>query len=296
MTTPDELRAWYRAPGMMTDPGEYSPLFDELPRGVPALREVVQGLLLHVHWAERYGFKPPPERMGEVQVRPVFGMLREMLALDPRPLVSARPLEQRMLGNCRDFTTLLVAMLKHQGVPARARCGFGAYFRPESFEDHWVCEYWSDEGRWVLVDGQLDAFQRQALRLPFDPLDVPRDQFVVAGDAWRSCRDGARDPERFGIQEMRGMWFICGNVLRDLAAQNRIELLPWDAWGLLEREYPEYGDEELLLLDRVAALTTAGDPAFDELRALYEGDARLRVTPVIRSFTPEGPIRVTLPG
>jgi len=35
---------------------------------------------------------------------------------------------------------------------------FGAYFEPDRYEDHWVCKYWTvDEGRWVMVDAQLDA-------------------------------------------------------------------------------------------------------------------------------------------
>lgn len=295
--TPAELRDWYRVPGVMTDPGPHASLFEDLPRGVAAVCEVVQGLLLHVHWAERYGYKPPPERIGEVQVRPVAGMLRSMLAVDARPLASPRPLERRMLGNCRDFTTLAVALLKHQGVPARARCGFGAYFQPGRFEDHWVCEYWSEEqGRWVLVDAQLDRVQREVLRPAFDPLDVPRDQFIVAGQAWRSCRAGGCDPEHFGIFDMRGMWFICSNLLRDLAALNRLELLPWDVWGLLETDYADHGDAEFSLFDRVASLTTGGDAAFDELRALYDGNARLRVPAVIQSHTPEGLVRLRLPG
>ena len=55
----------------------------------------------------------------------------------------------------RDFT---VAFLRAAGVPARARCGFGAYFRPGWFEDHWVVEYWNaTAARWQLVDAQLDA-------------------------------------------------------------------------------------------------------------------------------------------
>ena len=36
-------------------------------------------------------------------------------------------------------------------------------------------------------------------------------------------------------------------------------------------------DDQLALFDRLAALTRAPDAAFAELRALYEGDDRLRV-------------------
>jgi hypothetical protein len=50
-------------------------------------------------------------------------------------------------------------MLQSQGKPARARCGFGRYFKAGWYEDHWICEYWNDEqGRWIMVDAQLDDF------------------------------------------------------------------------------------------------------------------------------------------
>jgi hypothetical protein len=69
---------------------------------------------------------------------------------------------------------MLCALLQYQGVPARARCGFGAHFMPGHYEDHWVYEYWkTDEGRWVMVDAQLGDFQRQALQIEFDSCDVP---------------------------------------------------------------------------------------------------------------------------
>ena len=71
------------------------------------------------------------------------------------------------------------------------------------------------------------------LRLEFDPLDVPRDQFVIAFDAWKQARAGKADPNVFGIMDMKGLWFIAGNVLRDLAALNNMEMLPWDVWGAM---------------------------------------------------------------
>ena len=181
--------------GPITDPGDLGYLFDNLPTDIGDLCRVVQGLVIHIFWADRYGVQLSPERQAEVQLRFVRPQLARILALDPRPLTEARPPEQRLVGNCRDFSTLLTAMLRRQGVPARARCGFGAYFMPGHFEDHWVCEYWkAEQRRWVLVDAQLDALQQKVLRLPFDPLDVPRDQFIVGGKAWQMCRDGEADP------------------------------------------------------------------------------------------------------
>nr|WP_246722323.1 transglutaminase-like domain-containing protein [Rhizobium laguerreae] len=52
------------------------------------------------------------------------------MGIDPAPLDIPRPPERRSIGVCRHFTVLACAALKAQGVPARARCGFGMYSRP----------------------------------------------------------------------------------------------------------------------------------------------------------------------
>jgi hypothetical protein len=227
---------FYTRPAVMTSGGAYTSMFDGLPRDLAALARVVQGLLLHEHWASAYGVALTEEHRRASHIRPVERMLERLRAHDGQPLAVWRPVAERLVGVCRHFTVLLVTMLRTQGVPARARCGFGAYFNPGHFADHWVCEYWnSTEGRWVLVDAQIDALQRATLQPDFDVLDVPRDRFVIAGDAWVQCRAGDADPSTFGIFAMRGLWFIAGNVMRDLAALNNMEMLPWDIWGAMPR-------------------------------------------------------------
>jgi hypothetical protein len=264
----------------MADPGDHADLFDGLPAEIPALCQVVQGLLLHIFWAERYGVTLSEERKQEVEIRPVSHKLARVRELDDRPLTVERSLERKLVGNCRDFSILLCAMLRHREVPARARCGFGAYFTPGKYEDHWVCEYWNgDEERWVMVDAQLDALQRQVLGIRFDPCDVPRDQFLVGGKAWRMCRAGEADPDHFGIFDLHGMWFIRGDLVRDLLALNKIEVLPWDGWGLIAKEERDLSADDMALLDRIAELTRVDEPPFAEVRAICEGPARLRVPP-----------------
>lgn len=270
--------AYYARPGLMTNPKEYAPLFDGLPADISALCQVVQGLTLHIFWAERYGLELSDARKQEVELRTIPRRLARALELDDRPLTEARPLDQRLVGNCRDFSTLLCAILRHQGVPARARCGFGAYFLPNHFEDHWVCEYWNaDRQRWIMVDAQLDAFQREALNIPFDPLDVPQDQFLTGGRAWTLCRAGQADPDQFGIFDMHGLWFIRGDLGRDFLALNKIEILPWDGWGVLYKDEKEVTEDDREFLDRIAALTLAGDTAFNQIRSIYENDARVHM-------------------
>jgi hypothetical protein len=100
------------------------------------LVKVVQGLLLHIFWAERYGVVLSDERQNEVQIRAVPAKLAHIQTLYSGALTEARTMERRLVGNCRDFAVMLCAMLRYQGVPARARCGFGTYFLPGHYEDH----------------------------------------------------------------------------------------------------------------------------------------------------------------
>jgi len=193
---------------------------------------------------------------------------------------------------------MLVSMLRHQGIAARARCGFGTYFIPNHYEDHWVVEYWDDSrGCWILVDTQLDEFQCRELGVTFNPLDVPRDQFIVAGKAWRMYRSGSADPDTFGIFDMHGPGFIMGNLLRDLASLNKVELLPWDCWGLIldyAMNVKKFRNEDSGLLDHVASLIEADVPDFDQVQKLYETDKRLRVGRTIQSYVDGSCVEVTI--
>jgi len=284
-----EVRAYFASPGPLTDLRTHAAHVRALPTDLGALCRVVQGLVVHPFLAAPlYGLSPSALRLGELETRTAADMVARILALDPRPLDQARPPETRFVGNCRHFTVLLCALLRAHGAPARARCGFGAYFNRPNFEDHWVCEVWDDaRAAWHLVDAQLDQIQRDAMRIQFDPLDVPRTEFVVAGDAWQRCRSGRNSPEQFGILNLRGLWFVRGNVVRDLAAFAKRELLPWDGWGIMKTQ--QEGDAaEMALLDRVAALTQAGDDRHEERVRLQSSEPGLRVPPVVLSFNLNG--------
>jgi hypothetical protein len=296
---------YYARQSPITDPKDHVTLFERLPGGIADLCEVVQGLMVHHGFAHFYGVELTEERRNQVELRRVAKLLACILELDDRPLTAPRQPERRLTINCRDFSVMLCAMLRHQGVPARARCGFAVYFgecpdgNPGFNVDHWVCEYWkADEDRWVLVDAEVGQDEREYCHVQIDTGDVPRDQFLVAGKAWELCRAGEADPERFGLNPdgMRGLWYIQSQLVRDLGALNKTELLCWDCWGLGDRgPDDEVSAEEIALLDRVAALTAfEGNEAFSEMRSLYERDARLCVPSVINSYTRLGPRKVNL--
>jgi hypothetical protein len=271
---------FYIEQSIMTRPGQYAALVDDLPVDVAELVEIVQGLLVYEDVASGfYGFELPAGRGVEKHLRSVEAMLERVLTLDDRPLAQPRPVERRLSGRCHHFMVMLLSMLREKNIPARARCGFGAHFNPGHYEDHWVVEYWNpDKRRWVLVDPQFDDVWRERLQIQHNILDVPRDQFLVAADAWTLCRRDAADPARFGavFADLYGLWFVAGNV-RDVAALNNVESLPWDVWGGQPQPHAELSDAECEYFDELAALSQQPDAAFDELRKRYAMDELVRV-------------------
>ena len=267
---------YFRNHGPMTAPGGYSPMFAPIHGDVAAACSAIQGTLIHRDLAPwLYDINLSEEARDLANLRPVAAMLSRIRTLSDRPLTEAREPKQRMPAVCRHFATMLCGVLREHGVPARARCGFGAYFVPGRFEDHWVAEYWnSKENRWILVDAQLDAVQRETFKPGFDPLDVPLDGFILAGDAWRQCRNGQADPNLFGLSFLneQGLWWVAQNLIRDLAALNRMEMLPWDVWGAMPKPTTAITDNEVSLLDRVSEITLTGDHALPDLQQVYQDD------------------------
>ena len=131
----------------------------------------------------------------------------------------------------------------------------------------------------MLADFQIDDVQLKLFDVDFDLMDVPREKFLVAGDAWRRCRAGDADPAKFGLSFMNegGYWWIAANLVRDVAALNNMEMLPWDVWGAMPAPDDTVSDEQYALFDRLAELTRVPDATFTDLTAAYTRDARLLV-------------------
>ena len=264
----------------------------ELPRDPGELAVLVRHLIIHRGEGERLGHEIPPERLHhDAESRYVSEILRILRERSDRPLTEPRAYQDRFVGTCRDFALLHVSLLRATGTPARVRGGFGTYFVDGFHEDHWVTEYRLPDGSWRLADPQV---LHPGYGLDFDPLDVPRDRFVVSGDAWRAVRSGAADPETFGLswdESLRGTWFVRHSLVLDLACRNGVETLPWDGWPPLagvEKDDTVSADD-LGLLDALAAATE------EEARFLSE-DPRLAPPREIVSLAPYLGLRtVTLP-
>lgn len=268
---------FYATPGRFTDVRGC----DFSSSDVRQVVDVVQGLLVYDVVAEPfYGISLTPQQAEAIHERDSAAMLTVACAVDGRRLDEARPAARRIGARCHAFSRTTVAFLRAAGVPARARCGFGAYFRPGWLEDHWVAEYWDEPGGcWRMVDAQLDATWRENIGFTGDPLSITGEEFVTAGHAWQAWRRGDLDAGTCGLSAIgeHGPYWIAGNLRLDLAALNKVEMLPWDVWGAGWEPGGEPTPEQLELFDSVAALTVDPDRRFAELRSRYETDDRLRM-------------------
>jgi len=275
---------YYASPGQHTDVREFGIEVASVREAV----DLVQGLLVYDLAAkDLYGVELSPVQAGAIHERDATALLQLALTIDARPLDQARTPGDRIGGRCNTFTLLTVALLRAAGIPARSRCGFGAYFVPGYYEDHWVAEYWDSETRqWRMADAQLDETWLQTIEMTSDiPVTVGPEQFLTAGHAWQAWRSGRLDADRCGLTSIdeHGAFWIAGNLRLDLAALNKVEMLPWDTWGLGWEPGEEPTSEALDTFDTIAELTVDPDARLDDLVDRYETDPLLRMNGTVFS-------------
>ena len=172
----------YAAQSAFSDPGPWASRLDAVPGDIAGLARTARQLVFHYRADGDFAANGvAPERIAEIDTRYAAPMFERLFALDDRPLTSERAPAQRLVGCCRDFTLLFLAMARHHGIPARARVGFATYFVPGWALDHAVAEVWdAAAGRWRLVEAQLrDGFVDRTDNTLLDTLDLPRDRFLT---------------------------------------------------------------------------------------------------------------------
>jgi transglutaminase-like putative cysteine protease len=264
----------YTEPGPLTALGGVSPAaLDGIPAGPVDVCRPVPSLVIQPADAQALGL--PPERLSENQIRPAAALIGALLAQDPQPVIVPRDPGRRVVGTCRHFAVLSCALLRYRGIAARARCGFATYFQPGQGLDHWITEYWDGhDARWVRIDPEI--LGQSVLERPDD---LRPGEFLSGGEAWAAFRRGRLDAAAFGVPgtDNWGPAEIRGNAVKDLAALNKVEMLPWDEWGRMTASYQgETGADYDELLDTIAAVCAGGDPA--AVRDLYARD-ELQVPP-----------------
>ena len=138
----------------------------------------MQGVLVHRDIAPwLYDLKLSEAQRDDGNTRPLAKMLDRIHALDDRPLDDrARPGASdahRMPSFLADARRRFCVSraFRHARDAASAPTS-----TPASSKTIGSAEYWNaQQSRWILVDAQMDAIQRKAFNLKFDPLEVPRD-------------------------------------------------------------------------------------------------------------------------
>lgn len=314
----NEMFDYYGKPGEITRLDRFKSFVEWMPDEPGAIYQIVQGLIVHDMWVGQYGMKYDKSHEYPQKTAYMEDLLDKALELDNSSLALPRHPRDRVIACCREFATLMCAFLRVKGIPARSRCGFAIYFGWNGeFEDHWICEYWNGS-RWVMADPQLDPFQQSSIiswslnenrdsvekqqRIKqFDPRCLKRDEFVTGGQAWKLCREGKEDPESFGIgcpiqpdwgiDSLHGLWFVRGQLLRDFAALNKVETVPylvrickkldWKPWRLVGSKDSELSQDDLVLLDYIAELSIDPGKNFTQIRDAYKSNGDLTVPDAI---------------
>jgi Transglutaminase-like superfamily len=287
---------FYSSQSRFTDPRAMAWWLDGVRSDLTGIHEAASGLVFHyTARGDITGHGFAAGRIAEIDERYADVLLTRLHELDPAPPGGDRAPTDRVVGCCRDSTLLLVAMARQHGIPARARVGFSMYLEPEWAMDHVVGEVWDrDEARWRLVDAQF------AEHGAVDVLDVPRELFLTGPEAWAQCRAGLLDPDRFVVSPNRKERFLRSwpqlthNLVQDLAALNKHEMVLWDVWGLLDDETVD-AEDLAPKLDALAEVLHAPDLTLKQILSLFD-DPDWRVPETVTSFSPAalGPAPVTL--
>ncbi|WP_405777623.1 transglutaminase-like domain-containing protein [Streptomyces sp. NBC_00859] len=296
-----DAAAYYTTQSAFSDPGTLAPLYSSLPADPAELALAARGLVIHRLEGDDFGYTIPQDRLhNDAETRYIDDILRIITGRNDAPLPQPRVPADRFVGICRDIALLHCSFLRHAGVPARLRSGFADYFGTDGFHhDHVVTEYWDARRGWLLADAELtDPAIAARYAVPFDPMDVPRDRFLVAGEAWRAIRAGEADPKTFGLlipeASLIGEWFVAGNVRLDLAALNRTETLLWDVWGAGADNAEGMTDALHQLYDEVARVA-GNEVRYEAARELFTQHDGLRTPRTVRCLAAfNGPHEVTL--
>lgn len=271
---------YYSEHGVITSPGSHRHLLASFSTDISELCECIHRCMLIDLLPTMGVIKVPKEHLNDNNIRVIQDKLEEIVRRDDSSILSLRSKEKLLLGNCRDLSLMMCSVLRNHKIPARLRSGFGTFFVPQKYFDHWVCEYWNKlEKRWIKVDPWMSQIQYRKemlppelfdglLKLNYNPYDVTNEYFITGGQAWINCREYGHNPDDYRTYEdfLKGTWFVRDNMIRDLLCLYKIEPLPWDCWGIMGRENNNINDEELEVLDKLAQFLS--DENFTEAHLL----------------------------
>jgi hypothetical protein len=209
----------YRTHSKATDPGNYSFLYDSLPKAPRAILEQLDRVVL-----ESYPIAGMTrDQDQDITVSTVGEMLRKLRARG-NDLVTEGPVNTRFVGLCYHWSLLSASVLRTKGYACRVRCGFAPYLsKGEMGIDHTVVELWDpNEQKWVLIDPELVSVKPElSMKLlqidePLDPMNVSRNSFDMAATAWVNYRSRMVPDDFYGVMgDEPSHGFVRTSLIRD---------------------------------------------------------------------------------
>ncbi|MCB1424064.1 MAG: transglutaminase domain-containing protein [Nitratireductor sp.] len=247
---------FYASQSIYSEPGPYRESLMRSDCEPELVAQWIGSFMQHPRGTESKEQGFTPKQAADLELRSVTEILS--VAVE-RNLLENDAGTPKVGGVCRDFAILAASRFRDRGTPARLRVGFADYLVPDHWEDHWLCE-WHDGERWKRLDVEFAAVGVTS----FNALDVPRERFLTASEAWFRVRDEPEIASRFGVSslDLGGAWFVAGSLFREIAALRKLELKPWDYWGLsekLSRVSTEWSQQAWIALDQLASCLRSAD-------------------------------------
>ncbi|QOR35042.1 transglutaminase domain-containing protein [Clostridium sp. 'deep sea'] len=189
-----------------TNPHQYAYLYSDIPNDICSIVKIVNNLLIHPSKLSKYSdINVNETEIWNNEPKTVFDILKKLAKKNNTSLVNARANNEKVIVTCRGFTLLLTSILRHKGIPARARAGFAPYIVKEINIDHFICEcYIKQQQRWVLLDADF-------LKIDFD-----KSEFCYVANVYLDCLSGKKDALKFGCDDNWGFSYIIMYLNLDL--------------------------------------------------------------------------------
>jgi hypothetical protein len=237
-----------------TDPGEFAPLFQNLPQSLEELNALIKKLVIHPLEAREMEGVLPEGRTSEDQNLPtVKDMLRELLHRHSGGLSVSRKPAERLVVACYHHALLLTSILRSRGIPVRMRTGFARYFEKETGVrfGHVICEVWDlRRGRWILVDPDRQM------------VNFSENSFDFGFQAWFHLRRGTFDTQRYISTKGGGLPGVLHIFCQDISGVLGEEKFYWQEPPIFEENLStigKMGREKIEVMDRIAELMDSPD-------------------------------------
>jgi hypothetical protein len=266
----NKILDFYRQYGFYTNPGDYEPMYANLPDSLAELCKLIKSQLIHpITDLPRYRDLIPQDRSYEDLKYPtVQTILAGLKNYNPDGLIIDRKPADRLVVSCRYHAILLASILKHRGIPVRVRYGFASYLYPKYHIYHVICEVWSNnEKRWMLIDPDSQI------------IEISSQQFEFAGDVWTKNQQGKIDPNTYGVPNWWGSHPILDVLCHDLASVLGNEHIYYNRPPIsadTTLNVKNMSADQIDIMNKISALMTNVDANFNELQNIYNENKQLQ--------------------